>query len=419
MKLDKVVDLVVIGGGAAGFMGAIKAAEEGVISVVILEATKRTLEKVRISGGGRCNVTNACWEPTELSQNYPRGKSSLIGAFNQFATGDAVAWFEERGLPLIIEPDGRIFPKSNSSKEVIRCLLNTANRAGVSYSTKMIVKTIKFMGEKGFFLQCSDGTSFNAKKILLATGGDPRGKKLAYCLGHQVIPAAPSIFSFNLTDFYHRTCAGITVDNAYLSLKCGSKLFKEYGRILITHKGLSGPAILRLSAFAARELHETRYKALLEVNWTSATNDSIKDSLKLYRENYSSRTLIQKYPFEGIPKRLWISFLSYLGISPQTRWGGFSKSQEIGLCDLLSKNVFSINSRGPYGEEFVTAGGVCLNEVNFKSMESRIQKGLYFAGEVLDIDGVTGGFNFQHCWTSAWIAGKAIAKDLALGTGRN
>ncbi len=411
--------MIVIGGGAAGFMGAINAAERGVKSVLILEATTKTLEKVRISGGGRCNVTHACWDPTELSFNYPRGKSPLIGAFNRFAAGDTVEWFEKRGLYLFTESDGRMFPTSNSSSDVVRCLRNLATKAGVKCLTKIIVKSVESIGKKGFLLECSDGNFYKSKKILIATGGDPRGKRLASSLGHQIIPSAPSIFSFRLKDFYHSICSGIAVDNVNLYLKSGGKPFKEFGRVLITHKGLSGPAILRLSAFAARNLYDDEYKAQLEINWVNNTNHSILELFRSYRETFSKSTLVKCYPFNGIPKRLWISFLSYLGISLNNRWANFSKSDERKLANLLSRNIFSINGRGPYGEEFVTAGGVCLNEVDFKSMESRVLNGVYFAGEVLDVDGVTGGFNFQHCWTSAWIAGRAIANELVNSTGRN
>ena len=268
-------ELVVVGGGAAGFMGAIQAAQEGIASVMILEASSKYLEKVRISGGGRCNITHACWDPADLTFNYPRGKAPLIGAFNHFATGDAVTWFENRGLDLKIESDGRIFPKSNSSNDVVRCLQNEAIKAGVVSSTRKVVKNIKFLGDKGFLLNCRCGSVIRAKKILLATGGDPRGKKLAASLGHKVIPPAPSIFSLNITDFSFDNCAGISIDNVELNLNIRGKSFKQKGRVLFTHRGLSGPAILRLSAFAARNLLDSNYSALLKINWLSSSEPLI------------------------------------------------------------------------------------------------------------------------------------------------
>ena len=412
MQVGKQVDLAVIGGGAAGFMGAIKAAEDGVSAVFVFEATSKTLEKVRISGGGRCNVTHACWEPKELVPNYPRGEIPLLGAFSLFATGDALAWFEERGLELVSEEDGRIFPKSNSSRDVIQCLRNSANRAGVICSTKMEIIEIEFLIGKGYRLKCRDGTLIYSKKVLLATGGNPVGKKLANMIGHKTISSVPSLFSFKLDPHYLQACAGISIDNVKLKLLCGNKKFTDKNRVLITHKGLSGPGILRLSAFAARDLYNERYKASLEINWVNKTSESIANLCEQYRRHFSSTLLINNNPFSFIPKRLWLSFLNEAEIMPNTRWSGLSKVCEKYLIEILCRKNYLINGKGPFGEEFVTAGGVNLDEINIKTMESRVCEGLYFAGEVLDIDGVTGGFNFQHCWTSGWIAGGAIAKSL-------
>ena len=412
MQSNTFIEFAVVGGGAAGFMGAIKAAEDGVRSVFIFEATTKTLEKVRISGGGRCNVTNACWDPSELVTNYPRGEMPLIGAFSRFATGDAFEWFQKRGVKLIIEEDGRIFPQSNTSKEVISCLHNSAEKAGVIQFVKKSVKEVKVLGEKGFFLKCKDESVFHAKKVLIATGGSPSGKKLAAGLGHQVIPPVPSLFGFKITSPWLNSCSGISIDNVKLKLICSNHVFKEEGRILITHRGLSGPAILKLSAFAARQLYSSKYKASLEINWVNKTDELIRQLLNSYRINYPSIQVKKIYPFSSLPKRLWLSFLNQCNISSDIRWSSLSKSKGNLLSESLTKNSHLMKDRGPFGEEFVTAGGVSLNEVNFQSMESTLCRGLYFAGEVLDVDGVTGGFNFQHCWTSGWIAGGAIAKDL-------
>ncbi|WP_320664798.1 NAD(P)/FAD-dependent oxidoreductase [Prochlorococcus sp. MIT 1223] len=412
MHLNKDFQLAVVGGGASGFMGAIKAAEEGVTSVILLEAAGKTLEKVRISGGGRCNVTHASWVPSDLIPNYPRGKLPLKAAFSRFATGDAVAWFEERGLELVIEKDGRIFPKSNSSGEVISCLHQSASRAGVICLKKKAVIDVEAIDKGRFILRCKDGSCFYSNKVLLATGDNPIGKSIASSLGHELVPSVPSIFSFKLSDQSLLNCAGISVDSVKLTLNFEDQLFEEEGRILITHKGISGPALLRLSAFAARSLFNIKYKALLRIAWVNNTNEYISDLLKQYRNDYPCQTLSRVHPFKFIPKRLWLHLLYKSDISNKLRWANFSSFKERKLVEILRSDALEIIGKGPFGEEFVTAGGVQLDEVNFKTMESNRCSGLYFAGEILDIDGVTGGFNFQHCWTSGWLAGKAIANKL-------
>ena len=410
MQDNRQYDLVVIGGGPAGFMGAITAAEHGVKSVLILEAGTKNLDKVRISGGGRCNVTHACWEPSELVPNYPRGQIALLGAFSHFATGDAYNWFESRGLELIIESDGRMFPKSNSSIDVINCLTKAAKISGVSSLKKKLVKQIKSLTVDGFSIECKDGSIFFAKKVLIATGGHPSGSLLAISLGHKFIPSNPSLFSFKIRSPWMKNCQGISVDNVSLKLFIDNNLFKEKGRILITHNGLSGPAILKLSAFASRKLYDSKYKASLQINWTDNTKESVQKIIRDHSNEYQRYKIFNKKPFNTIPRRLWISFLNQIDILPETKWSGLSKKEENKLTEFLINNSNLIIGKGPYGEEFVTSGGVSLDEINFKSMESRICDGLYFAGEILDIDGITGGFNFQNCWTSGWIAGKAISK---------
>tara|TARA_Y100001968_G_scaffold319000_1_gene349964 strand:- start:1740 stop:2984 length:1245 start_codon:yes stop_codon:yes gene_type:complete len=412
LKSQEKFDLVVVGGGAAGYMGAITAAEEGVAAVLVLELSIKTLEKVLISGGGRCNVTNACWDPSDLVTHYPRGKKSLFGAFSRFAAGDAVDWFNRRGLELIIEDDGRLFPRSNSSKDVVSCLKESASKCGVICLTKKSVIDIKVLSNGNFILHCKDGSSFYTKTVLLATGGSLSGKKLALQLGHKLIPSVPSLFSFRINSSWMQSCAGIAVENVKIKLFIENKIFTEQGIVLITHKGLSGPAILRLSAFAARELYYNKYKATIEINWLNNTNESIKDLLSQYRISYSNRSLNRINPFENLPKRLWVSFLNQNDISSKKNWSSFSRVDENRLSEFLCRNSHKLIGKGPFGDEFVTAGGVALEEVNFQTMRSKITNNLFFAGEVLDIDGVTGGFNFQHCWTSGWIAGRAISKDL-------
>ncbi len=412
MDLKREIDFVVIGGGAAGFMAAIKAAEDGVRSVVIFEKTGRFLEKVRISGGGRCNVTNACWVPKDLAVNYPRGQTALIGAFSNFASGDALSWFEERGLELVAEKDGRLFPKSNSSNEVIVCLKKAAKRAGVIFTSQMPIKDITYLGNKGFLLKSKDENIFHARKILLATGGDASGKKLASNLGHNLISAVPSLFSFKFPNPSFKECSGTAINNVKLRLLIQDSSFEEEGRILITHQGISGPAVLKLSAFAARKLHESKYKAQLLIRWVNKSKESIHRSLINFRIQQARKLIINVQPFDEIPKRLWSIILMQINIPANLKWSSLSKSQENILANFLYRNSILVVGKGPYGEEFVTAGGVDLKEVQFKTMESRLCKGLYFAGEILNVDGLTGGFNFQHCWTSAWIAGKSVAKEL-------
>ncbi len=404
-------DLIVIGGGAAGFMGAITAADSGRLSVAILESSSKTLEKVRISGGGRCNITNGCWEPHDLVVNYPRGEKPLLGPFSNFATGDAFEWFSNKGLELIVEKDGRVFPKSNLSTDVINCLTSESLKYNIKCYTKMNVYKIRHSKTKGFIVYCKNTQLFYSKYILIATGGSNSGKIIANRLGHKIIRSVPSLFTFKINAKWLTSCSGISVNNVKLKLISSGKVFEEYGRILITHWGISGPAVLKLSAFAARHLHEEGYKFQLSIKWLEEEVDVINKKLKEHKINFANRSIGKSYPFIKLPKRLWISILSSLNINPDYKWSSLSKVNQQNLCATLTKNLHQVHGRGPYGEEFVTAGGIELEDINLRSMESRICEGLYFAGEVINIDGITGGFNFQHCWTSGWIAGKSIAKS--------
>ena len=400
--------LIVVGGGASGFMGAITAAELGTSSVLILEASARYLEKVRISGGGRCNVTNSIWNPSELVQNYPRGSVQLKSSFSKFSSGDVVSWFEERGLALKIEKDGRIFPKSNSSEDVLKCLKNQAKKFNVNTLLHKSVREIKVTAKDSFLVKCSNGDIYIAKNILLSTGSSPIGKKIAENLGHKIVSPVPSIFGFTLSSHDLKSFSGTSFEHAFIRLKCKNKVFSGEGRILITHKGLSGPAVLRLSAFAARELHNQKYNATLEVNWINKNLDEVVKVFNKYREVFPKKRIINSFPFDYLPKK----FLRYLccknNIDNENKWANLSSKNAFTLAKSLTKDSFNMKGRSPNGDEFVTAGGISLDEINFKYMESKKIKGLYFAGEIIDIDGVTGGFNFQHCWTSAWIAGKSI-----------
>mgnify|MGYP002061276298 FL=1 len=402
---------MVIGGGAAGFMAAITAAEQGVKRVLVLEATPELLNKVRISGGGRCNVTHACWDPAELVGHYPRGQRALKGVFSRFAAGDAIAWFADRGLVLIEEADGRMFPEQNRSEAVIQCLRRAALKAGVKMQTRAMVQRLSVQSEGGFLV---DGRGLDqplsAQKVMLATGGHPSGRKMAENLGHQLVPPVPSLFSLSLEASALAACSGIAVDDVGLELKLNNQRFRHVGRVLITHRGLSGPAALRLSAFAARALHGSRYQGELRVDWSAGLGRSgVEQRLKQWRQEQARRTLAAAKPFDHFPRRLWQAFLMLAGADGERRWAELPVKSERRLVEILCAQPLSIQGRGPFGEEFVTAGGVDLGEVNLATMESRRCPGLYLAGELLDVDGVTGGFNFQACWSGGWLAGQSIA----------
>jgi len=401
----------VIGGGPAGYMAAITAAEQGLRQVVVLEATPEPLQKVRISGGGRCNVTHACWDPAELSSHYPRGSRPLRGPFSRFACGDAIAWFDEHGLTLVEEPDGRMFPQQNRSEAVIHCLQNAATAVGVQLRTKVMVQQVAAQTDGGFVVEGRGlEQPLKARKLMLATGGHPSGRQIAESLGHQVVPPVPSLFSLSLRTKALAACSGIAIDDVSLDLKLGDQRFRQTGRVLITHRGISGPATLRLSAFAARALHQSHYKGELKVDWSGGLGrQGVEQRLRQWRLDKARRSLIAANPFEHLPRRLWQAFLSSVDLNGERRWADLPSKAERHLVDILCAQRLLIQGRGPFGEEFVTAGGVALGEVNLATMESRRCPGLYVAGELLDVDGVTGGFNFQACWSGGWLAGQAIA----------
>ena len=402
-------DLVVIGGGASGYMGAITAVSNQLGSVVILESTSKVLEKVRISGGGRCNLTNSCWEISNLVNNYPRGEKQLLGLFNRFSTTEAFDWFQNQGLRLKIENDGRVFPLSDSSNDVIKCLKDVAETYGVKVFTHSHVKHISKTNDV-FNLLVKGNKYFHTKNILICTGGHPSGRKLARNLGHSIIQPVPSLFSLSSSDKSLESCSGISL-NVQIKLTVSNKKYTETGSILITHKGFSGPVILRLSAFSARKLHANNYICDLRINWLCMPENQVRSIIDLYKIENSKKLVLNNKPFNQLPKRLWRALLLSENIDSNLKWSDISKYHRESLIKCLTMKNYSINSRGPFGDEFVTAGGVSLSEINFKTMESKICKGLFFAGEVLDIDGVTGGFNFQHCWTSGWVAGKSVSAD--------
>lgn len=405
-------DVVIVGGGAAGFFAAINIAEQHPnLKVAILERGKEGLTKVKISGGGRCNVTHAEFAPQELTLNYPRGEKELLGPFHQFMTGDTIAWFEQRGVPLKIEDDGRMFPVSNSSQTIIDCFLQEAEKYGVELLYNHSVKQIKLaaIGEvkdANFQLETTQG-AVTAKKLLIATGSNPKIWQLLESMGHTISQPVPSLFTFNCDDARIKTIPGVVAKNVEIQV-LDTNLWSE-GPLLITHWGMSAPAILKLSAFGALELAKREYKFQIEINFIKQSFEDCLNDLKILKHDLAKKAVFKTTQFE-LPKRLWHQLVVASQIDEDTRWADLNKQQLEDLANQLTKAVFDINGKSTFKEEFVTAGGVNLKEVNFKTFESRKIEHLYFAGEVLNIDAVTGGFNFQNAWTGAYIAAKAITK---------
>lgn len=408
MLSDSHFKIVVVGGGAAGFFGAIAAAESAPHArVVILEKGPRTLSKVRISGGGRCNVTHSCFEARELSRRYPRGGRALIGPFSRFGPADTVAWFERRGVRLKTEADGRMFPTTDSSQTIIDCLTTAAEKSGVRILNNTGLTMIERRKGGGFLLDLSNGERMECDRLLWAGGGcRPEGHP-AVLLGHSLMPPVPSLFTFHIDTPWLRELPGISVASAQVSVP-GTHL-KECGPLLVTHTGLSGPAVLRLSAWGARELYDLHYEFSLRINWLPETNrDSLIEALQACRETSGGQTILRTR-WNPLPARLWESLVIQAGIARDTKWARLSRTETLKLASLLTSTELPVQGKSTNKEEFVTCGGIPLPEVNFKTMGSRIVPGLHFAGEALDIDGITGGFNFQAAWTTGWIAGHAMA----------
>ena len=399
-----------IGGGAAGFMTAVTAAENGVKRIIILEGSSKIMEKVRISGGGRCNVTNASWIPNELAENYPRGGIKLLESFNRFAAGDVFDWFEKRGLKLKIESDNRVFPVSNSSLDVISCLKKAAIDKGVSISTKFFVKDILKTTDNLFKIVNSSKNSIISKNINLSTGGHFSGYELAQNLGHRIVKPVPSLFTFATKEPKLNECTGVSIKDTDIEIQLINKTFRNRGDLLITHWGFSGPAVLKLSSMAARELFYQKYKFDLIIKWSNLEYKDLKEKINNLKVNNGKLNLVNLRPLPFITKRLWVFLLNKMNINKDKKWSDLLANEREKMLFTLLKDKYTISGKGPYGEEFVTSGGVAIDEVSFKSMESLLCPGLFFSGEVLDVDGITGGFNFQHCWTSGWLAGKTVAK---------
>ena len=380
------------------------------LKIAILERGNEVLSKVRISGGGRCNVTHAEFVPKELSQNYPRGEKELLGPFHIFMTGDTMEWFEKRGVELKIEDDGRIFPISDSSESIINCFLSEVERLKIHVLKNHSVQDLE--EKEGIWEVKTNKGDFSAEKIMLATGSNPKMWKFLANLGHTIVPAVPSLFTFNIKDERIKGLAGIATE-ASVQIKFNSKNtnLESKGPLLVTHWGMSGPAILKLSAWGARELHSENYKFQIMVNWLPEKNsEAIIEELKELKLKEAKKQVI-KYSRFGLPKRLWQSLVNAAEINSEITWAEINKNQLETLSNQLCKAEFQVDGKSTFKEEFVTAGGVDLKEVNFKTFESRLHKNLYLAGEVLNIDAITGGFNFQNAWTGGCLAAKAISED--------
>lgn len=401
-------DIVVIGGGAAGFFAALSAKQANTnINVLLLEKSTHLLNKVRISGGGRCNVTHACFDPMQLIRNYPRGGKALIGPFTRFQPQDTINWFESRGVKLKIESDGRMFPVTDNSQTIIDCLLKEAKKLNVEIHTKQSVESIRKHQEK-FQIILSNNDIIECANLLLATGSNPQSYSFAKAFGHTIQEPVPSLFTFNVPTFSLKDLAGISVEQATLHIVDSN--FSQTGPLLITHWGFSGPAALKLSAWGARWLHEKKYCIQLSVDWLpNLSSEETMSILKALRNEFPKQSIISRNPFQ-LPKNLWKRLIDFSDINNDKRLTEVSNEEWMRLCKFLKFNIYSVEGKTTHKEEFVTCGGITLNEINFKTMESRLCKGLFFAGEVLDIDAVTGGFNFQNAWTTGWIAGQAMSE---------
>jgi predicted Rossmann fold flavoprotein len=402
--------IAIIGGGAAGFFSAICAAQlarqKGIaVDIRILESTKQYLKKVKISGGGRCNVTHNCFDAKIFCQNYPRGSRELLSPMQRFQAKDTVEWFKKAGVQLVAEADGRMFPDTNSSATIVDCYLELAEKFKIKLMPNSAVTAIETLSPHQLKLHIRNQESFTADAVLVATGSAPSGYRLAESVGHTITDLAPSLFSFKIRDPLITGLQGLSFSDATLKLSLpGRKVFKQKGPVLITHWGLSGPAILKLSAWGAREMKQANYDGTLTVNWMGAEKSGdVENRLKRMKEENLKSYLKNVYP-QNLPKRFWLNVLDKHSIDRDKQWAKISNKELGKICHALVASQLNISGQNRYKDEFVECGGVALPEVDFKTMESKVCPGLYFAGEILDVDGITGGFNFQHAWTTGWIA---------------
>jgi predicted Rossmann fold flavoprotein len=403
--------IIVVGGGAAGFFAAITAAEQGA-QVTLLEKTSRFLDKVRISGGGRCNVTHACFDSRDFAARYPRGEKPLLGPLAKFSARDTVVWFESRGVKLKAEADGRMFPVTDSSQTIVNCLMNAAKGAGVNLRLNCRVEGVAREAGGCLEVVLASGEKLACERVLLATGGcrAAAAGQLAVSLGHTLEPPVPSLFTFHVESSWLRSLAGISVGAVEVTVPAAK--LRERGPLLVTHWGLSGPAILRLSAWGARALHKLNYHFPLFVNWLPEWSpEGIIREFQVRRQASGAKRVIT-VPLARLPARLCEQLALAAGVPHDTRWSALTRSQMRALAQQFAHTEFPVTGKTLNQDEFVTCGGVRLAEVNFKRMESKVCPGLFFAGELLDIDGVTGGFNFQAAWTTGWLAGRSMAEPM-------
>lgn len=405
--MSKSFDVIVAGGGAAGFFTAINIAElNPELKIAILERGKEVLSKVRISGGGRCNVTHACFIPDDLVKFYPRGEKELRGPFNRFCSGDTIEWFERHGVELKIEEDGRMFPVTDSSQTIIDCFLNASKKLGIQILMGESIQSL-YKADNHWKIETNKEV-FLAEKLVMATGSNPKMWDMIAEMGHTIVPPVPSLFTFNIKDARIKDLMGVSAQAA-VKVK-GTKL-EAAGPLLITHWGMSGPAILRVSAWGARELFAKNYQFTLQVNWLNDIDTAdCQNQLKELKQEQAKKTITKFSPYD-FPNRLWQSLVTAAGIPPETRWADLTKVQTQSLAEQLTNGEYQVNGKSTFKEEFVTAGGVDLKEVNFKTMESKYLPGMYFAGEVLNIDAITGGFNFQNAWTGGYITAQSIVSE--------
>jgi predicted Rossmann fold flavoprotein len=408
-------DIILVGGGAAGFFTAINIVENNPkLKVAILERGKTVLEKVRISGGGRCNVTHACFVPNDLVKFYPRGEKELRGPFHQFCSGDTIEWFEKHGVELKIEDDGRMFPTTDSSQTIIDCFLGLTQKLKIDVLTGQSVQSL-FQGDNYWKVETNHET-YSCQKLVMTTGSNPKIWELLEGMNHTIIPPVPSLFTFNIKDARIKDLMGLS---AFAKVKVKGTKLEASGPLLITHWGMSGPGILRLSAWGAIILAEKKYQFTIEVNWLNdIAFDEAMETLKELKQEHAKKIVSKKSPFE-FPNRLWESLVLASGIdsdpsgskqAKQTKWADLTKAQMTNLTNQLTNSQFQVNGKSTFKEEFVTAGGIDLREINFKTMESKLHENLFFAGEIVNIDAITGGFNFQNAWTSGFIAAKKITE---------
>ena len=401
------MNIAIIGGGAAGFFAALSAKKHFPdYTVIIFEKSAKVLSKVKISGGGRCNVTNACFDNKELAKHYPRGENNLRKAFEQFNAQSTVDWFEQRNVALKTYPDNCIFPQSNDSQTIIDCFTKEATTLGIEIKFNQSITAIS-RTENGFELSTRE-TKFHADKVIVTTGGHPKRSGLEWLekLGHTVIEPVPSLFTFNMPQDPIRELMGNVVENATVKVE-GTKLIGK-GPLLVTHWGMSGPAILQLSAWGARILAFKAYQFSVLVNWLDDEKDEgLRVHLSKIIEEHGGKMIGNLNPFP-MTSRLWNFLLTKSEINPEMRWNDLGKNVTNKLVNTLINDRYVVSGKTTFKEEFVTAGGISLQDVNFKKMESKIVPGMFFAGEVLDIDGITGGFNFQAAWTTGFVAGKSV-----------